>query len=221
VGGLRRHDFGVILIEDGQGSATHTVTYTNNSDTDYEILSVNQSCKCTAADVSATFLAAHESVDLTVTMTLNVSGKKTSSVRLVLSDDTVITLWLEATGRQKHPLQVTQGLDEDGVVTVCEKQPKQLVFIVECEIDGKPGRLIVDDPPSHLAVTIPPWEQVLKGNEQGDVPARWKSVVTVEQFAPRPDDAAEHTLAFHVMAAPHEPSTVEVQVAPCPTDIGE
>ncbi len=176
--GESRHDFGVVLIDSPSSTFEHTFHLINESDKTVVIESAKPSCSCTTAQLSTRILEPGDAVDVTTRMTLKASAHRKVSVTLVLDNDQIHGLWVQASGRLRPQLTSTAT-----ILRVAPGSSAMMVLWVEVRDDNENAPQPTLVTPEGVTAKFTRWSLQRKGNKRKGMPAHWNGRVVIEQQA--------------------------------------
>ena len=103
------HDFGVVSITGEEAVVTHTFSLRNRTGHTLHIERIIPDCGCVQFEPKQASVEPGATIDLHATMYLYSDGKKTVAVRVILGDDGVQFLHVQATGRRDGSAPLTNA----------------------------------------------------------------------------------------------------------------
>lgn len=198
-----RHDFGEIQILGTSGVKEHVFHLRNRRGETLRIAAIRESCGCTAAEPSTREVAPGETLELLVRLALSHAGEKTSTVSIILDDDTVQTLFIRGLGvrRERLELGATQVLLAPGAT-----QRLTIRFQVQDDDAEPPAPVFV--PPPGVNAEFLGWELVKPRDPATRRAAEWRGLFELA-FAGDPADA-QLTRPFMVSVGEELPKPARV-----------
>ncbi len=172
--GESEHNFGVVIVDGPLTVVEYTFKLTNNTGSAITIAQIKPSCsRCMIMeDLENNTIEAGATFELKTGLALpGQSGKSRKSMAIILEDDRVHQLWLEAYGRSKNQLEVTTPylqVDAEGKV-------KFVVFAEVWEDADNPPEPVIETSDG-ITSELLTWTQVGQANETIGRPARWKAL---------------------------------------------
>lgn len=169
------HDFGVVLIDGSKETVEHTFVLENTSDRTLSIVKTVPSCGCTWAKPGENTVLPGEQLELPVTLEVKESHKIDSNIKIILEEDSPLTLWLSARGRRSNSLRHTPEF-----IRLRSLSPKANghLFIEQWTEDRPPEPTI--EAPGDLTVDFKGWTLSSRGKERLGTPDHYKGAFVVK-----------------------------------------
>jgi hypothetical protein len=183
--GERSIDFGMQEMHGEPVVFTGTFTLRNTSGTAVHVLALRPNCGCVQAELPRRVIPAGQSLEIPFAMTLDRHGARTAYIDVLLADERVEQLRLDAAAREMYritlaPSELQLDAGERQVVTV----------IVEVHGGENPPPQPLIDAPERVATSFLGWTE-LEGRQLGGVNSRrWRGEINVA-MASHADASAE------------------------------
>ncbi|MBT4530825.1 MAG: DUF1573 domain-containing protein [Phycisphaerae bacterium] len=169
------HDFGIVSIPRPSSTLEHTFRLTNNTQHALRLTDAVPSCGCTTANWPKESVQPGDIFLIPVTLNMQRSQYRSSTVRLEFASGEVEVLLIEGTGRFEQPMQclppTVRVVPDDEEGNVC-------VLSLEWFQDTTPPELTFETP-TNITITADSWLKSKKGNPNKSTPDKWTSRLRV------------------------------------------
>ena len=181
--GSMRHDFGEVEISGRTTRVEHVFHLTNRESDPITIRTVRASCGCVTAEPPDAPIAPGETLEFPVGLNLSAAGHKGAQITLILDDDRIQHLFVDAVGLRTTAFKA-------GVEEVRIRPGETTTLILDAAIqdhDDEPGETEIVAP-SNMTVTFRRWEQSSPRDVALRRAAKWRGVFDVTLHDDQPPD---------------------------------